>query len=261
MGAPGVLKRLKPKAVSFLRSTWANRTFNRICFCRVGSAIRTEFTTSFENGAAIFPIWSATAGDDAVPVRTTLPSSDFASTASPGNPRVIASRNNETSTSANTSMIRDRLSSCHSTTLLLPAAVAVTTTSLGAVVAVVTTAGLPTNTRVRRGSVWITTEWPTRMCTTWFPPAFSAGTGCCAAGLAGTWAIAGPQRPKAARVHCASRRRIDAWTCRIASLALLWTHGKFGDCYFAVRHSLDDVRVRRFHHGGDSLWVCDLWLW
>jgi len=38
-------------------------------------------------------------------------------------------------------MIRDRLSSCHSTTLLLPAAVAVTTTSFGAVVAVVTTEG------------------------------------------------------------------------------------------------------------------------
>ena len=107
MGAPGVLKRLMPKAVSFLRSTWANRTFSSTCFCRCGWATWMEFTISFEKGAAIFPIWSATAVDEATPVRTTLPSSDSASTASPGNPRVIASRSKDTSTSANTSMIRD----------------------------------------------------------------------------------------------------------------------------------------------------------
>jgi len=90
-----------------------------------------EFTISLEKGVPIFPICSATPVEDAVPVRTMRPSSASASMASPGKLRAIASRSSDTSTSANTSMIRDRLSSCHSTTLLLPGAVAVTTTSLG----------------------------------------------------------------------------------------------------------------------------------
>src|SRR5438552_11804961 len=76
MGAPGVLNRLKPKAVNFDRSTWAKRTFTSICFCRCGWATWMEFTISLEKGAAIFPIWSATAVEDAVPTRITLPSSD-----------------------------------------------------------------------------------------------------------------------------------------------------------------------------------------
>ena len=105
--AAPVLSRLKPKAVSLVRSTWAKRTFSSTCFCRCGSASRMEFTMSLENGAPIFPIWSATAADDAVPVRTTRPSSASAWMASPGKPRAIASRNKDTSTSANTSMIRD----------------------------------------------------------------------------------------------------------------------------------------------------------
>src|SRR6266446_9898414 len=260
--AAPVLSRLKPKAVNFVRSTWANRTFSSTCFCRCGWATWIEFTISFEKGTAIFPIWSATAVDDATPVRTTLPSSDSASTASPGNPRVIASRSKDTSTSANTSMIRDRLSSCHSTKILLPAAVVVTTTSLGAVVAVVTTAGLPTSTRWRRGSVRITTEWPTRMCRTWLP-VFSAGAVCGAAcsagsfcgveGASGICALAGPRRPTMVNVHSTSRQRVARWTCRMVSFVLFRLCRKFSGCYLPVHHRLYRVDLRKLHHCGDLL--------
>src|SRR3989475_10826153 len=223
-----------------------------------------EFTISLEKGLPIFPICSAPPVDDAVPVRTMRPSSASASMASPGNPRVSASRSKDTSTSANTSMIRDRLSSCHSTTLLLPAAVAVTTTSLGAVVAVVTTAGLPTSTRWRRGSVRITTEWPTRICRTWLP-AFSAGAGCgaacsagsfcCVAGAAGICALAGPRRPKTVNVHSPSRERVAKGTCRMASFALFRLRREFSDCYLAVHHRLYRVDVRKLHDCGNLLRV------
>src|SRR5256712_3841679 len=179
--------------------------------------------------------------------------------ASPGKLRAIASRSKDTSTSANTSMIRDRLSSCHSTTLLLPAAVAVTTTSLGAVVAVVTTAGLPTSTRWRRGSVRITTEWPTSMCRTWLPT-FSAGGVCCAAGAAGTCARAGPQRPKTLTEHSASRQRVVVWTRRMASFALFRLYRKFGDCCLAVHQRLYRVDVRQFHHRADLFQMFHFWL-
>src|SRR5260221_8826540 len=112
--------------------------------------------------------------------------------------------------------------------LQLPGAVAVTTTSLGEVVAVVTTAGLPTNTRCRRGSVRITTEWPTRMCRTWFP-AFSTGAVCraagsaesfsCVAGAAGICALAGPGRTRTVNVYNTNRQRVVRWTCRMVSFA------------------------------------------
>src|SRR2546427_11431354 len=107
-------------------------------------------------------------------------------------------------------------------TLLLPDAVAVTTTSLGAVVAVVTTAGFPTSTRWRRGSVRITTEWPTRMCRTWLPAfsagavcgaACSAGSFCCVAGAAGICALAGPRRAQNSNVHRALRERVAEENC------------------------------------------------
>ena len=76
--APPVLKRLTPRALSFDRSTWANLTFNKICFCRPGCAIRSESTISLEKDAAIFAIWSATGRLDAVPLKTIRFSSDSA---------------------------------------------------------------------------------------------------------------------------------------------------------------------------------------
>src|SRR5207249_7066927 len=145
-------------------------------------------------------------------------------------------------------------------TLLLPVAVAVSTTSLGAVVAVVTTAGFPTSTRWRRGSVRITTEWPTRMCRTWLP-AFSAGacgsagSFCCVAGAAGICALAGLQRPKTVNVHSTSRERVAGWTCRMASFALFRLCRKFSDCYLAVDHRLYRVDLRKLHYCGDLLHV------
>src|SRR5712671_4009420 len=215
-----------------------------------------EFTISLEKGVPIFPICSATPVDDAVPVKTRRPSSASASMASPGKLRAIASRSSDTSTSANTSMIRDRLSSCQRMTLPLPAAIAVTTTSLGAVVAVVTTAGFPTSTRWRRGSVWITTEWPTRMCRTWLPAfsaaavcgaAGSAGTFCCVAGAAGICALAGPQRPKRVNVYGTTKQRVARWTCRMVSFALFRLFREFGNCGLAVHQRLYRVDRRRFH--------------
>src|SRR3989442_2818859 len=154
-------------------------------------------------------------------------------------------------------------------TLLLPDAVAVTTTSSGAVVAVVTTAGFPTSTRWRRGSVRITTEWPTSMCRTWLPT-FSAGAGCCAAGsvgsfcgaagAAGTCAPAGPQRPKTLTEHSASRQRVVVWTRRMASFALFRLYRKFGDCCLAVHQRLYRVDVRQFHRRGDLFQMFHFWL-
>src|SRR6266568_4318647 len=155
-------------------------------------------------------------------------------------------------------------------TLLLPAAVAVTTTSLGAVVAVVTTAGFPTSTRWSRGSVRITTEWPTSMCRTWFPPVLSAGAGCCAAGSvgsfcgaageAGTCATAGPQRPKLIKAQSASRQCVVPWTCRMASFALFRLYRKFGNCCLAVHQRLYRVDVRQFHRRGDLFQMFHFWL-
>src|SRR3989442_3866423 len=154
-------------------------------------------------------------------------------------------------------------------TLLLPDAVAVTTTSSGAVVAVVPTAGFPTSTRWRRGSVRITTEWPTSMCRTWLPT-FSAGAGCWAAGsvgsfcgaagAAGACAPAGPQRPKTLAEHSASRQRVVVWTRRMASFALFRLYRKFGDCCLAVHQRLYRVDVRQFHHRADLFQMFHFWL-
>ena len=212
-----VLNRLIPNWLSFARSTWAKRTLSKICFRLPGSAMRIELTMSLEKGAAILPICSATAWLDTVPVTTTRSSSASAVTDSPGKLREIASRSNDTSTSANTSRIRDWLFSCHNTTLLLPGVVAVTTSSLGAVVAVVTTLGLPTSTRLKRASVRITTEWPTRMCRTWFAPAVSrdsvCGTGTAAAAVAAIAEAEGIVQPGAiSAISDSSRAR--ACNCR-----------------------------------------------
>src|SRR6266851_957567 len=154
-------------------------------------------------------------------------------------------------------------------TLLLPAAVAVTTTSLGEVVAVVTTAGFPTSTRWRRGSVRITTEWPTRMCRTWLPAfsagavcgaAGSAGSFCCVAGAAGICALAGPRRPKTVNVHGTSKQRVARWTCRMASSNLFRLCRKLSDCYLAVHHRLYRVDLKKLHYCGNLLHVFHHWL-
>src|SRR6266478_6598459 len=152
-------------------------------------------------------------------------------------------------------------------TLPLPAAVAVTTTSLGAVVAVVTTAGFPTSTRRRRGSVRITTEWPTSMCRTWLPAVSagavcgaggSAGSFCCRAAAAGTCALAGPRRPNTINVHGSSKQRVARWTCRMASFVLFQLLREFGNCGLAVHQRLHCVDRQRFHRRRNLLHVFHL---